>query len=381
MQSITHSALDAKDVRAIEYPGKASGMDKNEWERTLCAHALDDKGDGLSRFGFGGFDKLAAAGYGMDTIQNLLSTASIPVALQFLQQFLPGFVNVMTAARKIDEIVGINTAGSWEDEEVVQGFIENTGSAVPYTDLGNVPLASWNENWIPRTVVRFELGMRVNRLEEARAARIKVNSAQSKRESAGLALEQQRNAIGFYGYNSGLNQTYGFLNDPNLPTYQTVAATGSGGSTNWSAKTYLEITADLITMAATLQTQTQDTVNPEDVACTLVLATSVYQYLNTQTDFGISVRQFITQNYPKWRIVSAPQLNSANSSQNVAYLFADAIQDLSTDDGKAFMQIVPAKFQVLGVAQMPKGYEEDYSNATAGIFVKRPYLITRWTGL
>ena len=50
----------------------------------------------------------------------------------------------------------------------MQGVIENTGSAVPYGDLTNVPLSSWNENWVTRTVVRFELGMRVGILEEKR---------------------------------------------------------------------------------------------------------------------------------------------------------------------------------------------------------------------
>ena len=30
---------------------------------------------------------------------------------------------------------------------------------------------------------------------------------------------------------------------------------------------------------------------------------------------------------------------------------------------------------------LPKGYEEDYSNATAGIMCKRPYAVTRWTGI
>src|SRR3984885_6807992 len=179
MQTITHSALDGKSVRPLNFTN------------------VEDYED-LHRIGLGGFDKIIDAGFGMDSIQNNVTTPSIPVALQFLQQFLPGFVKVMTAARKIDEFIGINTAGSWEDEEVVQGIIENTGSAVPYGDLTLVPLSSWNENWVPRTVVRFELGMRVGILEEKRAARIMVNSAESKRESAGLALEQQRNAVGFY---------------------------------------------------------------------------------------------------------------------------------------------------------------------------------------
>src|ERR1700733_2550419 len=166
MQTITHSALDGKSVRPLNFTN------------------VEDYED-LHRIGLGGFDKIIDAGFGMDSIQNNVTVASIPVALQFLQQFLPGFVKVMTAKRKIDSIVGINTVGSWEDEEIVQGIIENTGAAVPYGDQTNVPLANWNENWVARTVVRFELGMRVDVLEAKRAARIMIDTAGRKRESAG----------------------------------------------------------------------------------------------------------------------------------------------------------------------------------------------------
>src|SRR5262249_23817335 len=158
-----HSALDGRSVRPFAFTG------------------VDDYED-LHRIGLGGFDHILESRFGMDSIQNNVTQGSIPVQLQFLQQFLPGFVMVMTAARKIDEIVGINTAGSWEDEEIVQGIIENTGAAVPYGDQSNVPLASWNENWVPRTVVRFELGMRVDVLEAKRSARIMIDTAGRKRE-------------------------------------------------------------------------------------------------------------------------------------------------------------------------------------------------------
>lgn len=362
MQTITHSALDGRSVQPLKFTN------------------VEDYED-LCRIGLGGFDKILDAGFGMDSIQGGVTTASIPVQLQFLQQFLPGFVKVMTAARKIDEFIGINTAGSWEDEEVVQGIIENTGSAVPYGDLTNVPLSSWNENWVPRTVVRFELGMRVNILEEKRAARIMVNAAESKRESAGLALEQQRNAVGFYGYNSGNNYTYGFLNDPGLPAYVTVANTGTGSTTTWSTKSFLNICADVRTAIVGLRTQSQDTIDPETTAMTLALPTDAVDYLSVTSDFGISVRDWLTQTYKKVRIVSAPQLNLANGGANVFYLYADAVQDLSTDDGRTFAQLVPAKFQVLGVQQMAKGYEEDYSNATAGVLCKRPYAVYRASGI
>ncbi len=323
----------------------------------------------------------AMAQYAMDDQQGLITSASMTTPVQFLQNWLPGFIKTITAARKIDELIGITTSGSWEDEEIVQGILEPIGTAVPYGDYTNVPLSSWNTNFIRRTVVRFEKGFKVGRLEEARAARIRVSTDAEKRASAALALEIQRNLIGFNGYNGGNNLTYGFLNDPNLPAYVTVPATGTGTSTLWANKTFLQIVADIRTAAAQLQTQSQDTINPEDVEITLAVATAVYQYLSVVSDFGISVRQWIRETYPKMRIVSAPQLNGANGGANVFYLYAEKVDDGATDDSRVWLQVVPAKYMVLGVEQQAKGYVEDAVSATSGAFLKRPYGVVRYSGV
>ena len=319
--------------------------------------------------------------FAQDDQQGGITTASVTTPVQFLQNWLPGFIRVITAARKIDELVGITTSGSWEDEEIVQGVMEYTGNAVPYGDYSNVPLSDWNTNFERRTVVRYEKGIKVGMLEEARAARIRVSTAAEKRGAASLALEIERNKTGFYGYNSGANRTYGFLNDPNLAAYSTAAATGSGSSTLWSTKTFLNITADIRTAMASLQTGSQDTINPEDTEVTLAVATAVYQYLSVTSDFGISVRDWLSKTYPKCRVVSAPQLSAANGGANVFYLYAEKVDDGATDDSRVWAQIVPAKFQTLGVEKQSKAYVEDYVNATAGILVKRPYGIIRVSGI
>lgn len=316
----------------------------------------------------------------MDAMQQGLTQGSIPTPVQFLQNWLPGFVKIITAARKIDELIGISTSGNWSDEEIVQGVMETTGTAQPYGDLTNVPLSSWNTNFERRTVVRFEEGMRVGILEEARAAAIRVNSAESKREAASLSLEIQRNAVGFYGYNDGLGRTYGFLTDPNLPSYITVNA-GASASTLWANKTFLEITADIRQAIVQLRTQSDDTIDPESVNITLALPTACVDRLSVTSNYGNSVRDWLTKTYPRVRVVSAPQLNAANGGANVFYLYAEQVNDLSTDDGRTFAQVIPSKFQVLGVAKLAKGYEEDYSNATAGALLKRPYAVTRYTGI
>lgn len=366
--SRVHSQISGRNVRAMD------NFDAKEYQ-------------GLSRLGINlspahvrqmmkGMDAMIA----MDAIQPTVTTASIATPVQFLQNWLPGFVFTITAARKIDELVGIMTTGAWEDEQVVQGVLERTGTSVPYGDYTNVPLSSWNVNFNTRTVVRFEEGMKIGVLEQARASRMRVDDAGMKRESAALALEIIRNTIGFSGYNSGNNNTYGFLNDPGLIAYVNVP-NGVSGSPLWSSKTFLEIAKDIRTSIVALRNNSQDTIDPEQVDLTLAVATAAVDWLSTTSDFGISVRDWLKQAYPRVRVVSAPQLNAANGGANVFYMYADKVQDMSTDGGLVFIQPVPAKFQVLGVQQLAKAYEEDYSNATAGVMCKRPFAVVRYSGI
>jgi hypothetical protein len=259
--------------------------------------------------------------------------------------------------------------------------MELTGEAALYGDYTNIPLSSWNPNFERRTVLRWEQGIEVGLLEDARSARVRINSAAEKRSAAAISLDIRRNSVGFYGFNGGANRTYGFLNDPSLPAYITAANTGTGPSTLWSTKTFLNITADIRGMFARLQAASQDVIDVEKSATTLALATNVYQYLSVTSDFGISVRQWLRETYPKCRVESAPELNLANGGANVAYLYADSVDDGGSDGGATWVQMVPSKFQALGTEKKAKGYLEDFSNATAGVMVKRPYAIQRLTGI
>jgi len=313
-----------------------------------------------------------------------ITDPSISTPVQFLQEWLPGFVQVVTAARKIDSLVGITINGRWEDEEVIQQTLEYTGEAQAYGDYTNIPLSSWNTNFERRTIVRFEEGLTVGRLEEARASAMKLSSADSKRIAAARSLEIVRNLVGFYGYNNGLNRTYGFLNEPSLPAYVTVPV-GAGGNTEWSDKTFLEIVADLQPAFSALRVQSGEQVDPDTTPLILAVSTAAKDYMNTVTDFGISVTEWLNKSYPNVRVESAVELDGADGGENVFYLYAENVNgtddDTSTDDGRTFAQVVPAKFVTLGVEQRAKSYVEDYTNATSGIYLKRPYAVYRASGI
>jgi hypothetical protein len=369
--SIEHSYLAPRQVRAFK------NFKAEEYEALgRIGINMDKRTVNMLMKGRQAMDSM----YAMDAIQPTITTGSISTPVQFLQNWLPGFVFVVTAARKIDDIIGLMVTGSWEDEQIVQGILERVSTSQPYGDYTNVPLSSWNTNFNFRTVVRFEEGMKVGVLESARAARQLVDDAGMKREAAALALEITRNAVGFFGFNNGANNTFGYLNDPGLGSF-TLVANGVSGQPFWSTKTFLEITKDIRTAVVALRTQSQDTIDPEKVDLTLAVATDSVDWLTTTSDFGISVRDWMKQAYPRMRVVSAPQLNDAHASDNVFYLHADVLNDMSTDGGRVWIQPVPTKFQVLGVQQLAKAYEEDYSNATAGAMCKRPYAVVRFYGI
>lgn len=309
-----------------------------------------------------------------------LSPASVITPVQFLQNWLPGIVHYLTTPRLIDELIGVQTVGEWEDEMIVQQIMEPAGNARVYGDYTNVPYTSWNATYDTRTVVRFELGLSVGVLEEKRAARVRITSSGEKRANVTLGLEIQRNRVGFYGFNDGAGQTYGFLNDPNLPAYVNANA-GASTSPLWSTKTFNEITADIRQGLAALQNQSFGIINPKRDAITMAIPVFNDQFLTVTTDLGgYSVQEWIDRTYKTLSIEIAPELNDANGGVSGTYFYADRIADASTDGGLVFAHVCPTKFMALGVERHSKNYIEDYSNATAGVLTKRPWAVYRLSG-
>ena len=343
-------------------------------------YAMDAKTtvDTLDLFGIS-YNKSALKGmqsfYAMDADIAGVTTPTTSTPIQFLQHWLPDVVEVVTAAREIDSIAGRTVAGRWEDEEVVQRILERTGQARPYGDHADIPLSSWNMNFEHRDIVRFEEGIQVGVLEEARAGAMNISSQTEKRTAAAESLAIELNNVGFYGYNATTNRTYGLLNDPNLPAYTTVA-TGAGGTTQWSTKTYDEICGDIRTAFAALRTKSGNLFKPERDAATLSISVAAMEYLNVQTSLGFTVYDFIKKNYPNARIESAVQLDGANGGANVFYLHADRI-----NGNRVIDQIVQDLFRLVGTEKKSKVFIEDYSNATAGVLVKQPIGVVRYSGI
>lgn len=323
--------------------------------------------------------QLNQIGIGMDTALVGPAGGNLGAPIQFLQTWLPGVVRQVTRVRNIDALIGVQTIGSWEDEEIVQTASELTGKAELYGDVTNIPLANYNATYERRSVLRFEQGVMLGRLEEARASRQNIDMGVEKRAAAADSLDIIRNRVGFFGYNQPDTRVFGLLNDPNLPAYVNVAA-GTGGLP-WSGKTYNEIVADIREAITALVTQSGGNIRPQAVDMVLALPMGFEEYLGVVSQFGNSVGDWLKQTYPRVRVESAPEFTAANGGANVFYVYAERVEDGSTDGGEVIAQMVPARFQALGTETRAKGIVEDYTNALAGVMVKRPWGVIRRSGI
>ena len=203
-----------------------------------------------------------------------------------------------------------------------------------------------------------------------------INDHEEKAVAVAEGIAITLNEVGFYGYSTGDNKTYGFLNDPSLPAYTTVA-TGASTQTVWSSKTFDEICADIKTAVAALQNKLGGRFKPNSDAFTIGVALACEQYLYTMNAYSSkSVMQWINETYPGARVVSALELDVANGAANVFYVYADAINGVKT-----FKQSVQDGLRLIGIEKHAKGVIEDYACATAGTICQIPVAVVRYSGI
>lgn len=319
----------------------------------------------------------------MDSITQPVTTPSIGTPVQFLQEFLAGLVYILTTARKADTLAPVMTVGRWSDQEIVQQVLEHLGAPGLYKDHGDLPLTSWNLVYDRRDIVRFELGLQQQILEDERGQAIDINSAQEKRAALALAFEILRNEVFFNGYTTGGMRTYGILNDPNLPNFVTVA-TGAGGGTEWDGKTVDERISDIVTAIQSLRLQSGSNIDPKAMPLKLGLPSNTVDLMHDvdgPNTYGYTVQKWLNENYPNITIEAIPQFEDANAGASVFYLYAETVAGTGTDDGRSIYQLVPARMQPLNTVQTVKGFDEGYTNALAGCYVKRGYAIVRFSGI
>lgn len=334
-------------------------------------YSFEDLKNGLANVDAGKIGIEVNPNIAMDEAPAMITTVNAGTPNQYLQFMDPDVIRTVVAPLTIDELAGRRIAGDWADEEIVTKVIERIGQAKLYGDKQNVPLASTNVNFEKRKVVRLELGFEISHLEERRAAKMGISNEAEKREGVAQALQIAVNDIGFNGFNGGDGGTYGLFNDPNLPNYISASKTFAAG-------TFAENVATIQSALAALVSKTKGKVNPKRDAIVIGLPPSVQIYLTTPTKEygGITVEDWLSANFPRIRLVYAPQFEGANGGANVMYVFAESV------DGQAVLhQNVQSSLYMLGFEKTSKSVVEDYSAATAGIMLRLPIGLVRVTAI
>lgn len=309
-----------------------------------------------------------------------VTTPTIGNVVQFYQYWMPEAIEVITAARNADVLFGRDIMGSWEDEEVVVTTLERIGQVRPYSDVSDVPLASYNPSFERRQNVRFELGMQSGKLADLRASRMRINADSERRAAIAQAFAINQNDVAFNGFNSydastnttgGL--TFGALNDPNLEAYVTES----------SAKVFAECSFDEMVARINLWMtelieQTKQRANPFVDKLTLGIAPAAYSAMaTTMNSLGTkSVIAWFKETYKNADVVPVVEFTAANGADDVAYVVLHAL------NGKPVVrQAVTAEMRLLGVEPKLKGTLEGYTSSTAGVIVTQGLGIVRATGV
>ena len=336
-------------------------------------------------------ESLGHLGYGVMATQDAqiapLSTYNTPGLNQFIQYWLPGNVNAITAPRRAEELMGFVQAGSFEDETVVARFNEFFAFTQLYGDVADVQRAGYNTEFINRQIVRFQGGLQSDHLEQARMAKVGISDIDNKRAALERSFKITENFVSFNGWSN--TRCFGLFNDPNLPSYLTVPATGTGTSPLWANKTTLQQLADILTSVSTLYAQTKTAFDPYTEEFTWAVSPNVMMALSNivSVSGGTSVytlRNWVESQYKKIRIVAIPEFQGANGGADVWYMYKEntVTVDDSTDDGKTVVNLVQSRmFQLSALPTKSGGVQENYGSAQAGVFFKRPILVVRYSGM
>ena len=337
-------------------------------------------------------ESLAKIGYGgMTATQDAqiaqLSTNNLPGLNQFLQNWLPGNVNAITAPRRAEELLGFVQAGSFEDETVVARFNEFFGYTQPYGDLADVQRSGYNTEFINRQIVRFQGGIQSDTLESARMAKVGISDIDNKRAALLRSFSITENFVSFNGWSN--TRCFGLFNDPNLPSYATLPAVGTGSSALWSSKTTAQQQQDILLSVSALYTQTKTAFDPYTEEFTWAVSPYVMMQLSNLISISggtavYTLRNWVESQYKNIRIIAIPEFAGANGGADVWYMYKEntVSVDDSTDDGKTIVNLLQTRmFQLSALPTKSGGVAENYASAQAGVFAKRPILIVRYTGM
>ena len=299
-----------------------------------------------------------------------LGGGNIPGLAQFFQFWFTDIVNALYRGRSFKQTYGVDQVGDWTTETVVQPMLELTGDMALYDDFSRPPLAGYNLGWTTRGTVRFETGLEVTKLEEARAGVMRQNAYQLKKAATILKSDIWMNNIFWNGFaTDGAKPVYGIFNEPGLATRKE-DMTFNILSENASVKLIQSLFAGWVQDATN---DLEGNFDPTTDAIVFNLPLAWQSVMTRTTEFGWSVSDWLKKQYPHVEIKYSVELNKRGTDKlGVAIVFVPNVRDVGK---KTVTAMQTSALRLVGAIPSLKGMEECYSSSVAGVLISAPLAV------
>lgn len=302
----------------------------------------------------------------------LITQPNTTVPAELLAYIDPMVVEIMTAPRRAREIFPEMKKGDWTTPYAKWRMDEVTGTSQPYSDYANGTTSGVNSQWATRQQYVFQTSITYGDLEVAMSGVAKLDLAAAKQRAAATVLDIDANKFALNGVAG--REVYGILNDPNLPSAITAAATGTGGSTKWEDKTTQNIYNDVLALFSELATQSAGLID-QNAALKLCLSPAMNVMLGAATDFNVSVLDMIRKFFPNITIVVVPELASTSAGETVM-LLAEEVNGTPT----GYIGF-GEKLRAGRIIPDMSSFRQKYTSTTYGGVVLQPFAIASMTGI
>lgn len=286
-----------------------------------------------------------------------------------------------TSPRDIPMPVG----GGWMDYEVARNVdFRGPADGSTGTNSNDIRRLSYNTNQDNWPTVPYQVEVSIPLIESLKMAQTNRSPQDLLDKAVRVDWNKSRDIRVYQGLPT-IKNGYGLVNNPAV-TAQNVAANGTGSSTNWSAKTPLQIYNDLNTMAETAWSNAG--ASPVAIPDRFLIPGSQWSLLTqpmvvNSTPLALSVAQYFIENgFPstfdiKPKLYPLPvwseSAGAGTTRRVIAYRFDEdclsftILQDLSRQGGP--LSIQAGSFLVTYVAN------------TGVVKINRPQTINYWDGV
>jgi len=316
-------------------------------------------------------------GMASDAVPAAITNANAGIPWFLANYIDPRVIEVAFAPNKAAEILGESKRGDWTTRTAMFPLVESTGQVSSYGDFNDNGSVGANPTFPQRQSYLYQTVSQWGEYQMAENALAKIDWASQINLASVKILNKFQNTSYFLGVAN--LQTYGLINDSNLPATISPNATGTSSGTLWSTKDGAAIYGDIVSLYEQLVTQTNGLVDRESKLVIALSPQSEANFTKTNT-YNVNVSDQIKKNFPNARVVSSvnygSSLNQVSGSLNLIQMIAEEVDGQPTGTC-GFTE----KLRGHPIIQDLSGFRQKKSQGTWGAIIWLPMAVAGMTGI